>query len=275
MSFQNTQINVFGASGFIGSNYCKLYSDDVIIQQRDDNIPLSNNILYFISTTDNYNVFSDIHKDVDTNLTKLLKVLNNCKDRDFTFNFISSWFVYGKQEKMPVRENANCNPTGFYSITKKCAEDLLVSYCKTFNKKYRILRLCNVYGPNDKGTSKKKNALQYLVNEIKNNNPIGLYKNGEFYRDYMHVEDICGAINRIINHAPVNEIFNIGSGEAIKFKNLIDHVVKSTNSKSIITTMEPPEFHKTVQASDIVLDISKLAALGFKPKYNIYDELLK
>jgi len=267
------KINVYGSTGFIGSHFCNLYKDEVIQQSRDVNPPSSNNILYLISTTDNYNVFTDLHKDVVVNLTKLLSVLEECKDKNITFNFISSWFVYGKVD-LPAKEDSFCMPTGFYSITKKCAEDLIISFCRTFNKKYRILRLCNVYGPNDKGVSKKKNALQFLVNELKNNKPINLYNNGNFFRDYMHVLDVCEAIKLIIDKAPLNEIYNVGTGKPVLFKALIDHVVKKTNSQSTITSIEPPEFHKTVQASDIYLDVTKLTKLGFKPKHDLYKEVL-
>ena len=268
------KINVYGASGFVGSNFCNLYKEDVIEQPREINAPKADNVLYLISTTDNYNVFTDLHKDVNVNLTKLMSVLTECKDKDVTFNFVSSWFVYGKVE-LPAKENSLCNPTGFYSITKKCAEDLIISYCKTFNKKYRILRLCNVYGSNDKGTSKKKNALQYLVGELKANRPINLYNSGKFFRDYMHVTDVCEAIKLVIDKAPVNDIYNIGSGEPTWFKCLIDHVVNETNSTSTITNIDPPEFHNTVQASSIYLDVTKIRNLGFVPKLDIYKEILK
>ena len=46
----------------------------------------------------------------------------------------------------------------------------LISYCKTYNINYRILRLGNVVGVGDLGVSKEKNALQYLVDKIKSNN---------------------------------------------------------------------------------------------------------
>ena len=39
------------------------------------------------------------------------------------------------------QENALCDPKGFYSITKRTAEQLLISYCETFNIKYRIVRI--------------------------------------------------------------------------------------------------------------------------------------
>ena len=61
-------ISVFGSSGFIGSRFCDLYPDKVIKIDREDRSPKTNEILYFISTVDNYNVHSDIHVDANTNI---------------------------------------------------------------------------------------------------------------------------------------------------------------------------------------------------------------
>ena len=124
------QLSIFGSSGFIGSNFLKIYPKHMPIK-RESLEPKTNDILYFISTVDNYNIFDDITKDVKVNLELLCKVLENCKSKKITFNFISSWFVYGINCKQPINESHRCNPTGFYSITKKCAEDLLISFCKT------------------------------------------------------------------------------------------------------------------------------------------------
>ena len=122
------------------NRFCSLYPENIRIP-KEKYVPESKNILYFISTVDNYNIFEDLTKDVKVNLELLCKVLENCKSEDITFNFISSWFVYGKTKNLPVKESNICNPKGFYSITKKCAEDLLVSFCNTFNVKYRIINI--------------------------------------------------------------------------------------------------------------------------------------
>lgn len=264
------KIDLFGGTGFIGSNYKKIYQDSINVHDRDDNVPIYNNVLYMISTTHNYHVFGDIHKDVDTNLTKLLKVLTNCKDKDIVFNFVSSWFVYGDVE-LPAKEDSNCKPKGFYSITKKCAEDLIISYCDTFKIKYRILRLCNVYGGHDLSASKQKNALQYLVGEIKNNNVINLYYDGEFIRDYMHVDDVCRAINLCITKADLNQVINIGSGIPQNFREIINFIIKETDSKSKITSVDATDFHKIVQVKDMYMDTTKLKKLGFVQNISIQD----
>ena len=136
------EISIYGSTGFIGSEYHRLYGGHRI--PRNKYLPKTDNLLYFISTVDNYNIFNNYTKDIDTNLTVLMEVLNMSRRMypNFTFNFISSWFVYGINSSQPISESHRCNPTGFYSITKKCAEDLLISFCKTFEINYRIIRIC-------------------------------------------------------------------------------------------------------------------------------------
>src|ERR1035441_8389108 len=139
----NNKLSIFGSSGFIGSRFCELYPDLVSRVERQNNHPQYNNVLYLISTTDNYGpVEGDLFRDIETNLIKLMKVLENCKDRPgFVINFISSFFVYGagKPKGAHTNEEDECKPLGFYSSTKYCGENLLASYCRTFNINYRIL----------------------------------------------------------------------------------------------------------------------------------------
>jgi nucleoside-diphosphate-sugar epimerase len=182
-------ISVYGASGFIGSKFCDLYPNLTIKQLREERKPRTKNILYFISTTNNYNIHTNITLDVDTNLRILCEVLDYCRDNEITFNFISSWFVYG-ETNLPAKEEYFCSPIGFYSITKKAAEDLLISFCKTYGVKYRIIRLCNVLGKGDKSSSSKKNALSYMIELLKKNEDVYLYDNGKQSRDVMHIKDV-------------------------------------------------------------------------------------
>ena len=84
-------ISVYGSTGFIGSHYCDLYNDNVIRINRNTRDPQSKDILYFISTVTNYNVFDNPHLDINTNLNVLVQTLESCRkkyDSDFTFNFI-------------------------------------------------------------------------------------------------------------------------------------------------------------------------------------------
>ena len=261
-------INVFGGRGFVGSKFAE--SRNVIVNERDDYAVNENatDVVYFISTIHNYHVHDNPYLDIDTNLTTLIKVLETCKGKDIVFNFISSWFVYGNVP-LPAKEDSYCDPKGFYSITKRAAEQLLISYCETFNIKYRILRLANVIGPSDNKVSAKKNALQFMINEIVEGRDVNMYDGGLVYRDYIHVNDVVDAINIVIDKGEINEIYNIGNGSKVYIKDVMEMVKLWTNSPANLKSIETAEFHKKVQTKDMVLDVSKLKSLGYQQKYTL------
>jgi nucleoside-diphosphate-sugar epimerase len=267
----SNQINIFGGGGFIGGRFCELYPD-TIKNDRDDYVAKTNNILYGISTIDNYNIHKDLFLDINTNLVVLMKVLSNIDrtDKDFVFNFISSWFVYGKNANTPFREDdLNCNPTGFYSITKRCAEQMIISFCETFGINYRIFRLANVLGESDTKISKKKNALQFLIKEIVEGRDVDLYYGGNVLRDYIYVDDVCHAIKHCMDNAPVNQIINIGSGKPYLFLNIIKKAIAVSGSPSKIINIDPTHFHNVVQVKDSYLDTTKLKNFGYECQYDI------
>lgn len=270
----SNKISVYGGTGFIGGRFCELYSDITTKIERSESASKSNNILYFISTVDNYNIHNDLKKDINTNLVKLVEVLEYIKQNkdsnDFVFNFVSSWFVYGQNNEIPFKEDTSkCNPTGFYSITKYCAEQLLVSFCQTFNIKYRIFRLANVIGEGDNKISNKKNALQFLIKEAVHNKSLPLYYGGEVLRDYIYVDDVCNAIKVCMDKAPINEIINIGSGVPYRFIDIINKAIEYSKSNSNIEYIEPTKFHNIVQVRHSYLDTSKLKSYGFNIAHDI------
>ena len=266
-------INLFGGSGFIGTSFKEKY--ECIANERNDLVPQLasgvSDILYLISTVDNYNLKTNPYVDIDTNLTTLIRVLENFRQLNkpkVVFNFASSWFVYGDTD-LPARESSYCDPKGFYSITKRAAEQLLISYCETYNLKYRILRFANVLGPGDKKASKKKNALTYMIDRLKRNEEINLYDGGNFFRDYIHVSDLCYAVRTVMQRGDVNEIYNIGNGKPILFKDIIEYAYEKSESNSKINFIEQPDFHKLVQVQSMYMDNTKIRSLGYSPIFSI------
>jgi nucleoside-diphosphate-sugar epimerase len=269
------EISVFGSSGFVGSRFCEMYDGKCLKIDRESDAPLSDNILYLISTIDNYNVFDNPYLDIETNLTKLVSVLEEVKTRRSpVFNFVSSWFVYGKTDNLPVREIDPCNPSGFYSITKYAAERMVESYCQTFGIKYRIMRLSNIIGPNDKKVSKKRGALQYMFNQLKTGETVNLYDEGEPIRDYMHVDDCCRAISLTINRREsLNGIVNISNSNPKKIGDLVNYAKDYLKSNSKVVHMPTPDFHGVVQSKNMYLDNTKLRTMGYVPSMSVYDAI--
>ena len=276
LSVNKHTISVFGSTGFIGSHFLNFSKNPVVAMKRDDRQSLTSRILYFIGTNHNYNVLENYLLDVQVNLVHFLEVLNASRTlhKELEINFVSSWFVYGDGE-IPYKESQHCNPKGFYSITKYTAEMLLQSYCRTFGLNYRIIRLGNVFGPGDKSASSKKNALQFLVRRIQNNESIDLYEGGEIVRDFIHVTDVVQGLDLILNKSELDQIYNLGSGVPTNMGKLLKEYAKETNSESLINTKPTPEFHKVVQVKDAYLDIEKIRSLGFKINLPISPQALK
>lgn len=272
-------VSLFG-NGFIGSNYVKMFGDTVV-EPRNAVSPSSPDVLYTISTTHNYwPLKGDLHKDVDTNLTHLMNVLPNVTG---TFCFLSSWFVCasaGSSPDHPAKESDLCQPTGFYSITKLAAEQLIQSYCAMARNglvkgpsDYKILRLCNVIGK-DPNAGKQKNALEYMLSKIVVGENIQIYE-GDNYRNFLHVEDVCRAIRLCLDKGPKDSVIHIGAKQSFRIEDIARYAIAKVRSAAQIERVPIPAFHKIVQAPNFWMNTDQLYGLGFRPSYNIWEAIDK
>lgn len=271
--------SVYGGFGFVLGEFCRIFKDEVVRIEKNDVVPQTPHVLYGISTTDNYNVFDSPTLDIETNLLRFMEVLSTCHTKfgkALEFILVSSWFVYGMSGDDKLDEDSPCSPKGFYSITARAREELLISYCETFGIKYKILRLANVLGAKDRKVSRKKNALQYLIQRLLQNETIELYDNGEFYRDYIDVRDCTVAMKLAMESELPYTIYNISNGVSQKFRDMIDFVVEYSGSKSLVMDkLDKPEFHSVVQAKNVFLSNRRLGETGYLPRYTIQETLMK
>ena len=265
------KISVYGSTGFIGGTFGSLFLEDVIKIPREQRKPESNEVLYLISTTTNHNMLTDLTIDVDVNLRILLETLEHCKNNKLTFNYVSTGFVYGL-DIINAKETDCCDPKGFYSITKRTAEQLVTSFCEVNEVNYRIMRIANVYG-HDKTISSKKNVLGFLSQLMKEDKDITLYNNGDDLRDYMHIIDICRALKTVIDKGEVNTIYNIASGESLPFRKILEIVKDKLNSRSKFISIPTPRFNQLSIPKNFSLNVSKLKSLGFVPSINLHEGL--
>lgn len=258
-------VSVYGGSGFVGSKFLETTSCSESVG-RESNDCMHENVLYLIAnrSTHNYSVLNDPYLDINTNLIKLISVLDCYRksNKRGVFNFVSSWFVYGKNCTLDTKETDCCDPMGFYSITKRTAEQLLSSYCETHGINYRIFRLTNMIGRED-ASSKKRNALQYMISMMKENKDVQLHEGGEFHRDYMMVDDACEAMRVCMKHSPTNEIINISDSRSITIRSAVEYARSRMGSSSNIVSVPTPTFDKTFQIKNVCLNNKKLVSFGY------------
>jgi UDP-glucose 4-epimerase len=228
-------------------------------------------IMHTASTVDNYHVLTDRDIDIDTNLKGTLKLLEACKDlsKKPLVIFFSTFFVYGNtydKTKKKITEESETDPLAIYPATKLCAESLIKLYQRLYGIPYIIVRPTNVYSDKEDYTNKKKGAFNYMIMLAVKGEPLNVYKGGNFYRDYVYLEDVVSALKFLIRKKVRNETFIIGNGKPVLFKDMINYIHKLTDKKSTINEIDPPEFHKVVGIGNFVADISKINKLGWKSK---------
>ncbi len=228
-------------------------------------------VVHCASTVDNYNIQTDPYLDVKTNCAGTIALLEACKEQKPKVLFVSTFFVYGNQPKLPVNEQSPCDPLGLYPATKLCAEQFCMIYGRLYGFHVNICRLTNVYGPGEACDNRKKGAFNYLIRKAQLGEPIDLYRGGDFFRDYLYIDDAVEALVAVAERGPVGELYLAGSGEPVQFKDLIDCLHRLTGRKSAIGSMEPPRFHEIVGIRNFSADIAKIKGLGWVPKVG-YEE---
>ncbi len=236
-------------------------------------------IYHCASTVDNYHILTDPFIDVETNIKGTIKLLEACKNlpKKPKIIFFSTFFVYGNiydQTKEPITEESRTEPLALYPATKLCTESIIKLYSRLYGIPYIICRLTNVYDEHEDYNNKKKGAFNYLIMQAVKGEPLSIYKGGNFYRDYIYLDDVIDAVKFLESKNVSSDTYLIGRGKPVLFRDMIDYIHELTGKKSEINEIEPPEFHKVVGITNFVADTSKINKLGWESKID-YREGIK
>ena len=180
--------------------------------------------------------------------------------------FASSSSVYGNCKSEVFTEDLKITePISPYAASKSACEQI----CYTFSHLYGInvvcLRFFTVYGPRQRPDL----AIHKFVHQIETNQPIEMYGDGSTMRDYTFVDDIVAGIYGAIAYDKTPyEIINLGGGEPITLKRMIQTIETALDKKANIRQlpMQPGDVIKTVCGWQKAHDL-----LGYAPKTNFED----
>lgn len=240
-----------------------------ILEIKSHDIEGFDYIYHCASTVDNYHVLSDPYLDTKTNITGMISLLEACKNlnKKPKIIFLSTFFVYGNEydrTKKPVNEESKTDPLALYPISKLSAEQILKLYSRLYNIPYLICRLTNVYGEFEHFDNPKKGAVNFLAMQAVKGEPIKMYKNGNYVRDYIHVDDVVSALE-FVKLNTTNDTFLIGYGKSVAFEELVAFLRSETGNKSEVITIDIPDFQKNVGITNFKADTTKINSLGWKP----------
>lgn len=156
------------------------------------------------------------------------------------FIFSSSSAVYGNLEGI-CSEEAQCNPTSLYGLSKLIGEH----YCKTYSSLFNInaisLRYFNVYGSKQNPKGEYAAVRAKFKENMAHNVPISIYGDGQQTRDFVPVENVVEANLLLATASQTNNgnVFNIASGKSITILQLIEELKKEFPNYNIPVSFSP------------------------------------
>jgi dTDP-glucose 4,6-dehydratase/UDP-glucose 4,6-dehydratase len=133
------------------------------------------------------------------------------------FIHISTDEVYGESMIVDTEEKKNESsvlcPTNPYAATKAAAELIAKSYYFSFKMPIIITRGNNVYGPNQY----PEKLIPRFIELLKEDKPVTIQGDGSNVRAFLHVLDVCGALECILEKGELGEIYNIGSDDHYEY----------------------------------------------------------
>ncbi|MBU1260893.1 MAG: dTDP-glucose 4,6-dehydratase [Planctomycetes bacterium] len=146
---------------------------------------------------------------VETNVAGTLTLLQAACDKKIErFIQISTDEIYGELGPTgKFTEETPLSPNSPYSASKAAADFLVKAFGHTWELNYNITRCSNNYGP----FQFPEKMIPLMINNALNDKPLPVYGDGSNVRDWIHVEDHCKAVWKVLTDGKPGEIYNIGS----------------------------------------------------------------
>ena len=258
---KKNKILIVGGSGFLGQSLIDSFKSNNIDYFNADLNPIKNsNFIYLDINNINLSKIHDIDFNfivnlsgqisldmkscLDLNTTGIENIINICNEKKCKLIHISTLSIFGHSKKI-ISESSKINPQSAYAALKAVAENKIVSSMNEEN--YIILRLCNLYGHNQ-----KIGLIKYLLNNFRNKK-IHINNNGFLKRHFINSFEVSSLICKMINDFKFG-IYNIATNDFFTIREIVSMIEKITNLKIDIfyEDIEPWENIDHINLSKII-----------------------
>jgi ADP-L-glycero-D-manno-heptose 6-epimerase len=132
------------------------------------------------------------------------------------------------------------------------------------------LKFFNVYGPNEYHKGEMRSVIHKAFGQIQDTGTVKLFKSyrpevrdGEQVRDFVYVKDAVEVLSWLLEHPQANGIFNVGTGQARTWNDLVAAVFAALKREPRIDYIEMPAELRDRYQYRTEADIRKLQTAGF------------
>lgn len=302
-------IIITGAAGFIGSCVAKAWReqdeplvlvDDFSHASKASNLSALSGVLkverssFFTWLEEQTEVSLIIHLGARTDTTEfdygILRTLNvdyskriwtYCAEHHIPLIYASSAATYGEGELGYKDDHAlveQLKPLNPYGESKNEFDHWALSQTLTPPNWYG-LKFFNVYGPNEYHKGRMASVVYHAFGQISRNGEMKLfrshraeYKDGEQLRDFVYVKDVISVIRFLAEQRPESGLYNLGTGEARTFLDLVRAVFRAMDRPERISFIDTPEDIRDKYQYYTEADMTKLHKAGYSNAFTSLEE---
>ena len=202
--------------------------------------------------------------------------------------FLGSSCISPKLAEQPMREDALLTgvlePTNEpYAIAKIAGIKMCESYNRQYGRRYRSVMPTNLYGPNDNFHPDNAHVLPALMRRLHEakaagRDSVAVWGTGRAMREFLHVDDMARASVFVMgmddevyaaNTRPTLSHINVGSGVDCTIAELVQMLARVIGYEGALAfdTTKPDGTPRKL------MDVSRLAAMGWRPEISLEDGL--
>lgn len=306
----SARIVITGAAGFIGSCLTGFlntlgFTNLVLVDAFDEEEKLPNlagksfqkkierdiffdwlkneNNVHFVfhigARTDTTEFDYSIHEKLNVEYSK--KIWNYCSDKNVPLVYASSAATYGSGEQGYSDNHEiipSLKPLNPYGVSKNEFDKWAIKQQKT-PPFWAGLKFFNVYGPNEYHKGRMASVIYHSFKQIKEKGSVKLFKShrpdfedGRQLRDFIYVKDILKVCYWLMENQPASGIYNLGTGKARTFSDLVTATFTAMDIKPSIEYIEMPMDIRDKYQYFTEADMRKLLAAGYSDGFYSLEE---
>jgi len=184
------------------------------------------------------------------------------------FHQISTCEVYGDMaldDPGVFAEGAPYRPRTPYNAAKAGGDHAVLAYHYTYGMPVTITNCSNNYGP----FQFPEKVIPLFITRALQGQPLPLYASTKNRREWLHVADHCRAIDAVLQHGRIGEVYHVGSGREADIETIADLILGELALPPSLKTIVPD---RPSHDRRYLLDSTKLRTeLGWAPEISFED----
>ena len=220
---------------------------------------------------------------MDNNVHYSQELAKFCLENGVRFIYASSAATYGDGLNGYDDDESNLDqlrPLNMYGYSKQLF-DIWIKRNGLIDK-VAGLKYFNVYGPNEYHKDEMRSVVHKAFEQVRDTGKVKLFKSyredfkdGEQRRDFVYVKDAVDMTLFFLEHPEKNGIFNVGTGHASTWIELVSALFESLGKPVNIEFIDMPEEIRGKYQYFTEANLNKLIAAGYdKPIMNVHDGVM-